>query len=108
MDLPQDPIREAWIGLAMALGGGLVYVLLDWCVLRHNLAFQRGARWFRIGVLILCLGVGLGSLAWVLYAHGNAPMSGKVVWASYAVRAVGLVGLLFGLSKMRTPPREHL
>jgi hypothetical protein len=101
MDLPPDPIHEAWIGLAMALGGGLIYFLLDWFVLRHNEAFQRGSKWFRIGVAVLCVGVGLGSVAWVLYSKGNGPMSANVVWGSYAVRALGLGVLIFGLSKMR-------
>lgn len=101
MDLPPDPIHMAWIGLAFAFGGSLFYFLFYFWVLRHSEAFRRGAKWFGIGLVVLCLGVALGSLAWVLYSKGNAPMSANVVWGSYAVRAVGLGLLIFGLSKMR-------
>jgi hypothetical protein len=100
VDFPPDPFAEAWKGLGIALVGGIVYLLLDLLVLRHNVSFQKGSKLFRTGFVVLWIGVCLSSTSWFFFAHANTKGTLTTLYISYAVRAIGVVGLITGLVKM--------
>ncbi len=100
MDLPLDPISQAWRSVWFAIGGSVIYILLDVLVLRHNSTFAGGRIPFRIGVAILALGVALGGVAWFYFSRANMTATNRVLYSSYGVRGLGLVVLVVGLARM--------
>lgn len=101
MEPPVDPIAQAWQSLWMALGGGVLYALLDFLVLRHNESFQRGRKFFRFGVGVLVLGVLLGGWAWLRFARADSRGTNIALYCSYGVRGFGLIAMIVGLIQMR-------
>lgn len=101
MPTAPDAIAQAQQMIGLAVLGLLVYALLDVLVLRRNESFRRGALWFRLGVLLLVVGVGISAAGFIAFDRGAAAASIRWLWASYALRALGLVLLLVGVARMR-------